>query len=285
MIVCLLGPSGIGKTKLSIYLAKKLDAIILNADATQIYKMLNIGSAKITEEEKENVPHFLFDIKYPNEDYSVCDYQKDGREILEKYKNKNIIVVGGTGLYINALFNNYEFSKMKDNNYDALSNEELYNLALKKDENMQIHKNNRVRLINFLNRNKTSNKKDEKLYNPIFIGLTLDRESLYNIANLRVEKMFDKGLLKEVEDLFSKYEDSKILKRAIGYKEFIPFFENKISLDEVKETIQKNTRHYIKRQYTWFNNQTNAKWFNVDQKNFSTTCEEVLNYILSLNSK
>lgn len=279
MIICVCGPTGIGKTKLSELLAKKYDAIILNADATQIYQELNIGSAKITKEEMGNRQHYLFDIKKPNEDYSVMEYQKDARKILNDNNCKNIVVVGGTGLYIKALFFDYVFDEMNKNNFDNLSNDELYILAMKKDPECNLHKNNRVRLINFLNRTKEEKNKDVKLYDVIFVGLTAERSKIYEICNKRVDIMIENGLLNEVKTLKEKYPNSNILKRAIGYKELISYLDSNVSYNDAIELIKKNTRHYVKRQYTWFNNQLDIKWFNVDFDNFNNTYEDVIKYI------
>lgn len=279
MIICVCGPTGIGKTKLSELLAKKYDAIILNADATQIYQELNIGSAKITKEEMGNRQHYLFDIKKPSEDYSVMEYQKDARKILNDNNCKNIVVVGGTGLYIKALFFDYVFDEMNKNNFDNLSNDELYILAMKKDPKCNLHKNNRVRLINFLNRTKEEKNKDVKLYDVIFIGLTAERSKIYEICNKRVDIMIENGLLNEVKTLKEKYPNSNILKRAIGYKELISYLDSNVSYNDAIELIKKNTRHYVKRQYTWFNNQLDIKWFNVDFDNFNNTYEDVIKYI------
>lgn len=279
MIICVCGPTGIGKTKLSELLAEKYNAIILNADATQIYQELNIGSAKITKEEMGNRQHYLFDIKKPSEDYSVMEYQNDARKILNDTNGKNIVVVGGTGLYIKALFFDYVFDEMKKNNYDNLSNDELYILAMKKDPKCNLHKNNRVRLINFLNRSKEEKNKDVKLYDVIFVGLTAERSKIYDICNKRVDIMIENGLLNEVKTLKEKYPNSNILKRAIGYKELISYLDSNISYNDAIELIKKNTRHYVKRQYTWFNNQLDIKWFNVDFDNFNNTYEDVIKYI------
>ena len=232
MIICVCGPTGIGKTRLSEILAEKYNAIVLNADATQIYKELDIGSAKITKEEMGDRKHFLFDIVSPNEEYSVSDYQNDARNILNKYKDKNIVIVGGTGLYIKALLYDYKFEKMHKNNYDDLTNDELFALANKKDPNHNLHKNNRVRLINFLNRENNETNKDISIYDAIFIGLTCDRDVLYDRCNKRVDKMFENGLLNEVKTLYEKYPESKILKRAICYKEIIKFVNGEIPLNE-----------------------------------------------------
>ena len=281
MILCIVGPSGIGKTQLSIDLAKKYNAIIINADATQIYQELNIGSAKITEEEKCGIPHYLFDIKNPLEDYSVADYQKDARKILEEYKDRNIVVVGGTGLYIRALFYDYEFEDKIKKDYSMYSNEQLYQMALDIDPNIDIHKNNRVRLENFVDANGNIKKDSKPIYDVIYIGLTTDRDNLYNILDKRVDKMFDNGLVEEVTNLYHKYPNSSILKRAIGYKEIISYLNKEISLDDAKELIKKNTRHYAKRQYTWFNNQIDVKWFNKDDNLLNNVYE----FISELNSK
>ena len=281
MIIVITGPTGVGKTKLSIELAKKYNGIIVNADSMQIYKGLNIGTAKITEEEKENIPHYLFDIKNPEDMYTVFDYQVDLRNILNNNKDKNIIIVGGTGLYIKAGLYNYEFEKENNqNNYDNYTNEELMNLLKEKDPNTTIHINNRKRLIRALNKNyESTNKKDELLYNAIFIGLTTTRENLYEIINKRVDDMFNKGLLEEVKELYDNKIYGKSIATGIGYKELYDYFDNKITLEQAKELIKQNSRHYAKRQYTWFNNQMNIKWFETNYKNFNETIANIINYI------
>lgn len=284
MIMCIVGPSGVGKTKLSIDLAKRYNADVINCDATQIYKELDIGSAKITKEEMGGVKHHLLDIQTPLEEYSVSDYQKDARYILDNNPDKNFIVCGGTGLYINALLYDYSFAEKDNNTYDNLANDELYKLALEKDSTVDIHPNNRIRLINFLNNRNITNNKKESLYNDvIYIGLTMDRSKVYDRVNKRVDIMFDNGLVEEVENLYKKYPESKILKRAIGYKEIISYLNNEISLEEAKELIKKNTRHYVKRQYTWFNNQLPVTWF--DMENYEAALGEIISFIESLNSK
>ena len=207
MIICIVGPTGVGKTRLSIMLAKHYNGIVVNADACQIYKELNIGSAKVKENEKEGVDHFLFDIKNVSEDYSVADYQKDLRQILDKYKDRNIILVGGTGLYIKAGLYDYRFSAIEKKDYSNYTNEELYNECLKIDKNLKIDQNNRRRLENYLNRTDKNKRIPVSLYDVKYIGLTTDRDNLYNIINQRVDKMFQDGLLKEVKELYQKYGD------------------------------------------------------------------------------
>lgn len=281
-----MGPTGVGKTKLSIALAKKYEAYVINCDAVQIYKGLDIGSAKVTEEEKCGIKHFLFDIKSPNEEYSVKDYQEDLRNIFEKYSDKNLIIVGGSGLYAIAGAYDYRFNEEEKKDYSNYSLEDLYKLAKEKDINCNIDKNNRIRLERFLQKDLTSLVEPTLLYNDaIFIGLTTSRENLYNIINKRVDKMIDNGLVQEVKNLYQNYPESKILKRAIGYKEIIKYLNNEIPFEEGVELIKKNTRHYVKRQYTWFNNQLPVNWFNTNFEDFSQTENEVINFIQTKNKE
>ena len=281
MIIAVVGPTGVGKTKLSVELAKHYHGIIINCDAMQVYKGMDIGTAKITEKEKENIPHYLFDIKNVLENYTVYDYQVDARKILEENQDKNIIFVGGTGLYLKAALYSYEFSKEEKeiNNYDELSNEELYDKKLKKDPHMDIHVNNRKRLVRFLNKEEINIPPSKPLYNVIYIGLTCNRDVLYERINKRVDEMFEQGLLEEVKSFYDAGIDSKALKTAIGYKELYSYFDGDITLEEAKELIKKRSRNYAKRQYTWFNNQMDIKWFDVDFKDFNKTVEEVIKYI------
>lgn len=285
-IIVITGPTGVGKTKLSISLAKKLNAEIINADSMQIYKDLNIGTAKITEKEKENIPHHLFDLKNIDEDYSVYDYQIDARKKIEEIKNKNIIFVGGTGLYIKSALYDYKFSKeQKKVDYEDLSTEELYQELLKLDPSTTIDKNNRRRLVRAItyyqtnNKPISTNKTNELLYDTIFIGLTTNRDKLYNIINKRVDTMISNGLIEEAKYFYDKKIYTKPLTSGIGYKELYKYFSNEITLEEAIELIKKNSRHYAKRQYTFFNNQMDIKWFNVDFDNFDNTIDEVYEYI------
>ena len=281
MIYVILGPTGVGKTKLSIELAKKIgNSIILNADSMQIYKELNIGTAKIKEEEKENIPHYLFDIKEPTEDYSVYDYQIDARNLIEQNKDKNIIFVGGTGLYLKAALYDYRFSEEESKtDLSQYTNEELYEMVLKKDPNIEIHPNNRVRLERFLSKELLTHPEPVKLYEHKLIGLTTDRENLYNIINHRVDEMINDGLIEEVKEFYKKGIKSKPLTGGIGYKEIYDYFDGKVSIEEAIDKIKQNSRHYAKRQYTFFNNQLEVKWFKTDYKNFDNTINEVIDYI------
>lgn len=232
MIYVITGPTGVGKTKLSIMLAKKKNAIILNADSMQVYKELNIGTAKIKEEEKCGISHYLFDIKSINEEFNAYLYQQMGRKLLNEYKDRNIIIVGGTGLYIKALLYDYTF-----------------------DENEN---------------------KNAKLYDFKIIGLTRDRNHLYNIINERVDYMIENGLLEEAKSLYDKNIKTRVLSAAIGYKELFEYFDKKNSLESAIQKIKQNSRHYAKRQYTFFNNQfEDIKWYNVDEISFDDIIDAI----------
>lgn len=294
-IILIVGPTGTGKTTLSIKLAKKYDAVIFNADSTQVYTEPLIATAKIKEHEKENIEHYLFDVVSLNDDYTLYDYQKDGRRLLDRFisENKNVIIVGGSGLYVKALLYNYVLEDKKEINIDfsEYSNEELKNKVLALDPESDIHVNNRQRLESFLKHyyetGKVIKKTDEinnKLYNFISIGLKSDRETLYKMLDKRVDSMFNEGLLDEAERLYKM--NLKNYTNIIGYKELNEYFNGNISLDEAKELIKRNTRRYAKRQFTWFNNQMkDIKWFNVNYDNFYDTIKEVENYLGGLCEK
>lgn len=294
-IILIVGPTGTGKTTLSINLAKKYDAVILNADSTQVYTEPLIATAKIKEHEKENIEHYLFDVVSLNDDYTLYDYQKDGRRLLDRFisENKNVIIVGGSGLYVKALLYNYVLEDKKEINIDfsEYSNEELKNKVLALDPESDIHVNNRQRLESFLKHyyetGKVIKKTDEinnKLYNFISIGLKSDRETLYKMLDKRVDSMFNEGLLDEAERLYKM--NLKNYTNIIGYKELNEYFNGNISLDEAKELIKRNTRRYAKRQFTWFNNQMkDIKWFNVNYDNFYDTIKEIENYLEGIGEK
>ena len=233
MIYVLVGPTGVGKTRLSIMLAKKLDAIVINADSMQVYKELNIGTAKITAEEMEGIPHYLLGTCSIDDDFNTYEYQQMGREILKEYKDKNIIIVGGTGLYIKSLLYDYRFGD------DYVT--------------------------------------DTKLFDFKMIGLTCEREKLYDIINKRVDNMIESGLLEEAKELYKNHKDSRPLNAAIGYKELFEYFDGNITKEEAIDKIKQNSRHYAKRQYTFFNNQfDDITWYDVDKISF----EEIVNKII-----
>lgn len=258
-VVVILGPTGVGKTKLSIEIAKAIDGEIISGDSVQVYKRLNIGSAKITKEEMEGIPHHLIDFLDYGEPYSVCDFQRAVREKIEEIENP--IICGGTGLYIDAAIRDYHFDGEGRNfefekEYAHLSNEELYSMLIKLDPKASyIHMNNRKRVLRALelflkNKESIADNRDghQLVYDCLIFGLSMERERLYERINKRVDLMMEAGLLKEVRDLYNE----GIKPDAIGYKEFFPYFEGLITLDEAIAEIKKNSRHYAKRQITWF---------------------------------
>ncbi len=289
MIIVIVGPTGVGKTKLSIELAKIYNGEVINADSTQIYKDLDIATAKVTEKEKKGIPHHLIDIKNIDEEYTVYNYQKDCRNKIEEIraKNKTPIIVGGTGLYINAVLYDYKFEEEKyDNSYENYNTNELYQKLINIDPNTNIHKNNRKRIIRALNYYQNNNKPmSEKettknmLYDAYIIGLTTNREELYDRINKRVDTMFINGLENEAKKIYNTNIRSKAVMTPIGYKELFEYFDNNITKEEAIELIKKRSRNYAKRQYTWFNNKLNVKWFEVNFNNFNETVNNVKKYI------
>ena len=276
-VLVIVGPTSVGKTSFGVRCAKTFNGEIISGDSIQIYKGLDIGSAKVTKEETEGIKHYLIDIKEANENYSVKEFQEKGRELIDKLTldNKLPIVVGGTGLYIKALLYDYTFftEEEKDDQYEELSNEDIYELLKKEDPQAleKIHINNRKRLVRALNVVRKhgvgiSKIKDSQEHKPIYdiklIGLTKDKEELKNNINLRVDKMIEDGLLDEIQGLLDKgitFADQSM--QGIGYKEFKDYFEGNKTLAEATEEVKSNTRHFAKRQYTWFNNQMNIEWF------------------------
>jgi len=286
-IIVIVGPTAVGKTKLSVKLAQIFNGEIINADSMQVYKGLDIGTAKVKPEEKNGIKHHLFDIVEVNDMYTVFDYQKDARAKIDEVikKGRIPILVGGSGLYIKAALYNYEFSledKNQNSSFDDISNEELYNLIKKYDEKIEIDINNRKRLVRTLNKVSqgvlSSYDGDKILYDAIFIGLTTNRDILYERINKRVDEMLI-DLVDEVKYFHQKGIRSKALDTGIGYKELYDFFDNKVSFKEAIGNVKQNSRNYAKRQYTWFNNEMNVNWFNVDFSDFDKTVDEVVSFI------
>ena len=298
-VLCIVGPTAVGKTKMSIELAKQLNGEIISGDSMQIYRGMDIGTAKATMDERQGIPHHLIDEKNPDEPYSVAAFQQTVRAKMEEIKSRGKlpIIVGGTGLYIKSVLYDYEFAgeseskEIDEAKYGHLSNEELHAKLATVDEAgaKDIHPNNRKRVIRALEIYETSGvKKSEMIekqehkmiYDACLIGLTDDRTVLYDRINKRVDTMYETGLVEEVKALFDEgipAESQSI--RAIGYKELYDYFKGLISLEESKELIKRNSRRYAKRQYTWFNNQMDVTWFKVDVQHFDKTVKEVLTYV------
>lgn len=286
-VIAIVGPTAIGKTKISISIAKRFGFDIISADSVAVYKKLDIGSAKPTKDEMDGVKHYLIDVLEPNQQYNVEEFQNLARNIIDK-SDKPVIIAGGTGLYVQSVLYNYEFdAPIRDtsfeNKYKEMDNDELYKYLLNKDPSIadRIHPNNRKRILRALEILESTGKSitefngsHEPYYDFYIIYLNVDnRDVLYKRINERVDKMFDDGLLTEVSNLYKE----GIFPNAIGYKELVPYFNNEISLDTAKEEIKKNSRHLAKRQMTWFKNQMNTHFYNVNLNNI----EETINLISS----
>lgn len=285
-VIVITGPTAVGKTKLSIEIAKRLKTDIINADAYQVYRKMNIGTAKPTKEEMQRVHHHLIDILDPRETFSISDYQRIVRTLIEKMKTENKVplLVGGSGLYIDAVIKNYNFNEEKrcDENYNKYTNSELHQILKGLDCEMasKIHLNNRKRLIRAIElaqkpyfKNSRSLGKDF-YYDVLCIFLNDNRDSLYQRINNRVDQMIKHGLVEEVRQI--GIENFSITSKvAIGYKEMIEYLKGNIDLDEAIELIKKNSRHYAKRQYTWFKNKVSSTIVPINLDDFNHTIDEV----------
>lgn len=297
-VIVITGPSAVGKTKLSIEIAKRLQTDIINGDAYQIYQKMNIGTAKPTDDEKQGVTHHYMDFLDSSKTYSIAEFQKGVRECIDDLtsKNKVPLIVGGSGLYIDSVIKNYQFLEEKRSNeqskYDSLTNEELHQVLanLDPDKASEIHPNNRKRVLRAIELissnvdNTSRSKKNELVYDALIIFLNDNRESLYDRINKRVDKMLADGLIEEVKNIgINNY--SMTSKVAIGYKEVIQYLNNEIDYNEMVELIKKNSRHYAKRQFTWFKNQDNCQVVNINLEDFNKTIDEVYNLITVFLSK
>lgn len=284
-VIVIVGPTAVGKTKLSIDVAKKFNGEIISGDSMQVYQGMDIGTAKIRREEMEDVPHHMIDIKLPDESFSVADFQRTVQAHIKDIhaRNKLPILVGGSGLYIQAVLYDYNFPKQtRDPEFtETLEQEVKQNGIMPLYKKLQtidpehaqtIHPNNHRRIIRALEVYQLTNKtvsehqryqKNESPYNIKFIGLEMERAALYNRINERIDEMIKNGLENEVKGLYDKgLRDCQSMK-AIGYKEFIPYFEGKQTKEETIELLKRNSRRYAKRQYTWFKNKLDIKWYTI----------------------
>lgn len=286
-ILVLGGPTAVGKTELSIDLAKRLNGEIISADSMQIYKYMDIGSAKVTIDEMQGVKHYLVDEVTPDYVFSVSEFQKRADDYIEKIndENKRVLVTGGTGLYLNSLIYNMDFAKSDANNelreklrieLEENGIDYMHNKLKELDHEaaQRIHKNNTKRVIRALEVYLSGEKmndfsKDLKFnekYNPIIIVLNREREHLYERINKRVDIMMDNGLIDEVKNLLKMgYTKDMISMQGIGYKEIIKYLDGEYTLDEAIDIIKRDSRRYAKRQLTWFRRYDDAKWFNLDE--------------------
>ena len=288
------GATGVGKTDLSIRLAKKIDAEIISADASQIYKELDIGTAKITDEEMQGVKHYMIDVASPGEDYSVGDFERDVNNILNENscKNgKNIIIAGGTGLYIRSITDGFAKLPSKDEKIrkelESKSLDELQETLKKLDEKSyeEIDLSNKLRLVRAIevclltggkfSELRTRNIKNND-YDFLKIFLTRNRDELYDRINRRVEIMIAKGLVGEAKKVYNKYTEELHKISSIGYKELFMHFDGKITLDEAVEEIKKESRRYAKRQMTWFRKEKDYIICNLSEMSENEALDEIL---------
>jgi tRNA dimethylallyltransferase len=286
-LIVIVGPTAVGKTKLSIEVTKAFDGEIISGDAMQFYKGLDIGTAKASKAEQTQVKHHLLDILEPTESFSVVEYQKLVREKITeiKLKNKTPILVGGSGLYVQSIIEDYQFKgakRDKGNDYQNMSLDLLQNKLKQKNPKLyeQIDIENKRRVIRALEKDDDDIQVERKPYydNYYIIGLNTNREKLYERINNRVDDMIKSGLIDEVKTLYDQNIRSQSIK-AIGYKELYQYFDGDISLDESIRLIKRNSRRYAKRQLTWFRNKMNVEWFESHIENFNQTIDEVMKQI------
>lgn len=301
-LIILTGPTAVGKTSLSIQLAKTIGGEIISADSIQVYKKMDIGTAKIKREEMEGIPHYLIDVLEPDEEFNVVRFQKMAKEAMEKiYENGHIpIIVGGTGFYIQALLYDIDFN---DTESESSYREELQQYAdtygaialherlkqIDEESANKIHPNNVKRVIRAIeyfeqtgepiSKHNEEQAQKESPYNFLYIVLDQDRDILYKRIDLRVDQMIEEGLVKEVKQLLeSGYTKELVSMQGLGYKEFIPYFEGEISLEQAIYTLKRDTRHFAKRQITWFKREKDVIW--LSKKEYPTD-EQLLKQILT----
>ena len=287
-VIVIVGPTGVGKTKISIQLAKRFNSEIINCDQSQMRKLLNIGTAKITKEEMDGVKHHLIDFLEPISDYSIKDFQDDARNLID---NMNFVpfIVGGSGLYIDAVITDYDLSNQKrdeniEDKYNELSNEELYNklYSLNQEAALKTHPNNRKRVLRYLEivseKGELVSKPNLPYYDSLIIFLNKDREVLYDNINKRCDIMIEEGWIDEVKSLKEMGYDINLIKE-IGYKEISYYLDKLISYDDMLEKIKQETRRYAKRQITWFKNKMNCIEVYNDENAFELICNEITNFL------
>ncbi len=293
-VIVIVGPTGVGKSKTAVELAKSLQGEIISGDSMQVYKEMTIGTAKIQEDEMEGVTHYLVNERSYKDEYNVKIFQQQARFYIDEiHRNHKIpILCGGTGLYIKAALYDYEFEdQQEDVSFLSFlkerSNSELYAMLRIVDEESldTIHKNNRQRMIRALmvahNGKKKSkiiaSQKHKEVYDSFIIGLTMDREFLYKKINFRVDEMVKKGLLEEIKNIVEDKSTWDLQSmQGIGYKEWKSYFHEENTVDECIEMIKKNSRNFAKKQYTWFRNQMHVHWYDVTKEGWKQLLEREL---------
>lgn len=305
-LIVIAGPTACGKTDLSINLAEKIGGEIISGDSMQVYKLMGIGTAKPTAEETRGIPHFLIDELYPDEEYNVMIFQKKAKEYMKGiYDRGHIpIIVGGTGFYINALvydndFTEEESSSIRDELYriaETEGKEKLHDMLADIDVEYakSIHPNNVKRVARAIeyyrltgekmSEHNKSAKEKESPYNTAFFVLNMDRQKLYERIDMRVDIMMENGLENEVRKLIDMgYSPELVSMQGLGYKEFIPYFNGEISLEKAVDDIKKYTRHFAKRQLTWFRRQTEGIWIDMTGGDKEKALSQIINEIEKRN--
>jgi tRNA isopentenyltransferase (miaA) len=300
-VLVIIGPTAVGKTKTGILLAKRFDGEIISGDSMQVYRGMDIGTAKVTKDEMEGIPHHLIDIRDPQESFSVAEYQILVRKKIGEIsgRGKLPILVGGTGLYIQAVLFDYNFSagynpslrKRLQKEADELGYDELYRRLSRIDPETaaQLHPNNIRRIIRALEvfeetgltmTEWRSRQRGERRYHDLIIGLTMEREKLYRRIDERIDSMMEKGLLEEAKRLYDRGLAGCQAAQAIGYKELFDYFEGKVTLAEAIEQIKRNTRRFAKRQLTWFKNKMDVHWFDLtDEEDYGKIFEKISHFV------
>ncbi|QAS50919.1 tRNA (adenosine(37)-N6)-dimethylallyltransferase MiaA [Halobacillus litoralis] len=298
LVISVVGPTAVGKSKLGVKIAERFDGEVISGDSMQIYRTMDIGTAKITEEEMCGIPHHMIDIKDPDESFSVAEFQADVQELINDVyeRGKVPVLVGGTGLYIQATLEDFNFSDEKkdtevikrlEKELEEKGKEYMFERlhAVDPQQAVRIHPNNERRLIRALELYETTGRvmsefheeqAGESPFRPVMIGLEMDRELLYRRINRRVDQMVEEGLVEEVQRLYKQGLTEAQSMKAIGYKELIPYFRGEYSLARSIELLKRNSRRYAKRQYTYFKNKMEIQWYEIDENNYNDKFETIL---------
>lgn len=298
-IICIVGPTGSGKSATAVRLAKEYNGEIISADSMQIYKDMNIGTAKVTEEEMQGIPHYLINVVDPTQNFSVSDWKDMAETCIDEItkRGKVPIIVGGTGLYVNALINNFKFFLVDEetrNNYIAYYNDfldkngvdVLYNELEKKNKKLalSVDKNKTRAIINYLamidaGATDLTQKDNEKKYDYLLIGLDVERKIIYDRIDKRVDEMMKAGLMAEIEMLKEKYGFNKEMQSAsaIGYREFWDYFDGNISEEDAINLVKQHSRNYAKRQFTYMKKMNNINW--IQYENFELISNKVRSFL------
>lgn len=306
-LIIIAGPTACGKTAISIELAKKINGEIISADSMQVYKYMDIGTAKADSNEMDGIKHYLIDEFYPDEEFNVMIFQQKAKAYMQQIyeKGKIPIIVGGTGFYINAVVNDNNFMEIEQD--DTFRNS-LYRMAEQKgarylhdklreidpDSAEMIHANNIKRVAraieffeltgNQISKHNREEKQKESPYNVAFLILNMDREKLYTKIDMRVDKMISKGLVEEVKSLLDKgYSTDLVSMQGLGYKEIVAYLKGEITLENAIYELKKGTRHFAKRQLTWFKGQTNGQWIDTDKQDTNKIINSMCIYLKNRN--